>query len=124
MIRISLTGSQRAELTRLRLGRNTNIGERAHYVLLAASGEKNQTKLELPQAIKQCWERVLGYPVDSVAKAFFEMGGNSLKALKLSQELTQLLTNGDFTVVDVFRYPTLQQQIDIMEQRMKELCHA
>lgn len=38
MIRISLTETERSALTRLRLCRNTNIGERAHYVLLAASG--------------------------------------------------------------------------------------
>lgn len=38
MIRISLTESEHAALARLRLERNTNIGERAHYVLLASSG--------------------------------------------------------------------------------------
>jgi transposase len=38
MIRISLTKEERATLTRLRLGRSSNIGERAHYVLLASSG--------------------------------------------------------------------------------------
>jgi transposase len=39
MIRISLAESERAELTRLRLGRNTNIGERAYYVLLSDAGK-------------------------------------------------------------------------------------
>jgi transposase len=39
MIRISLTESERLELTQLRLERNTNIGERAYYVLLADSGK-------------------------------------------------------------------------------------
>lgn len=39
MIRISLTEAERIELTRLRLDRSSNICERAHYVLLAASGE-------------------------------------------------------------------------------------
>ena len=39
MIRISLTEAERIDLTRLRLDRSSNIGERAHYVLLAASGE-------------------------------------------------------------------------------------
>lgn len=38
MIRISLTEAERLALTRLRLERNTNIGERAHYILLSASG--------------------------------------------------------------------------------------
>lgn len=39
MIRIFLTEVERLELTRLRLDRSSNMGERAHYVLLAASGE-------------------------------------------------------------------------------------
>jgi transposase len=38
MIRISLNEEERAALSRLRLERKSNIGERAHYVLLAASG--------------------------------------------------------------------------------------
>ncbi|CAM4487191.1 MAG: hypothetical protein LEGION0403_FIIPPAGN_00372 [Legionella sp.] len=38
MIRISLKEEERAALNRLRLERKSNIGERAHYVLLAASG--------------------------------------------------------------------------------------
>ena len=39
MIRISLTEVERLELTRLHLDRSSNIGERVHYVLLAASSE-------------------------------------------------------------------------------------
>jgi len=39
MIRISLTDRERFELKRLRLKKNTNIGERAHYVLLCAEGK-------------------------------------------------------------------------------------
>jgi transposase len=39
MIRISLTESARSELKRLRLLKNTNIGERAHYVLLCSEGK-------------------------------------------------------------------------------------
>jgi hypothetical protein len=39
MIRISLNASKREELARLRLERNSNIGERAYYVLLADSGK-------------------------------------------------------------------------------------
>ena len=39
MIRISLTDRERSKLKRLRLKKNTNIGERAHYVLLCAQGK-------------------------------------------------------------------------------------
>jgi transposase len=39
MIKISLKDSERSELTRLRLGRSTNIGERAYYVLLSDIGK-------------------------------------------------------------------------------------
>jgi transposase len=39
MIRISLNESAREALTRLRLDRSSNVGERAYYVLLADSGK-------------------------------------------------------------------------------------
>lgn len=39
MIRISLTETERLELIHLRLDRSSNVGERAHYVLLAATGQ-------------------------------------------------------------------------------------
>lgn len=39
MIRISLNESEREALTRLRLDRSSNAGERAYYVLLADSGK-------------------------------------------------------------------------------------
>lgn len=39
MIRISLKERERLELLRLRLGRSTNIGERAYYVLLSDEGK-------------------------------------------------------------------------------------
>jgi len=39
MIRISLTAEEKAALTRLRLDRSSNIGERAHYVLLSDTGQ-------------------------------------------------------------------------------------
>jgi len=39
MIRISLNESERVALTRLRLDRSSNIGERAYYVLLADTGK-------------------------------------------------------------------------------------
>ena len=39
MIRISLNTSERERLSRLRLGRSSNVGERAYYVLLADSGK-------------------------------------------------------------------------------------
>ena len=39
MIRISLNASEREKLTRLRLERSSNVGERAYYVLLADTGK-------------------------------------------------------------------------------------
>lgn len=39
MIRISLSEAERVALTRLRLDRSSNIGERAYYVLLAGTGK-------------------------------------------------------------------------------------
>jgi len=39
MIRISINSEEKSSLHRLRLGQNSNIGERAHYVLLSNDGK-------------------------------------------------------------------------------------
>jgi transposase len=39
MIRISLSEEEKTELTRLRRGQKSNVGERSHYVLLSGTGK-------------------------------------------------------------------------------------
>ena len=39
MIRMSLSAEEQSALNRLRLTKNTNVGERAHYVLLSGAGK-------------------------------------------------------------------------------------
>jgi len=39
MIRISINSEEKSSLHRLRLGQNSNIGARAHYVLLSDDGK-------------------------------------------------------------------------------------
>lgn len=39
MIRMSLSAEEQSALTRLRLTKNSNVGERAHYVLLSGAGK-------------------------------------------------------------------------------------
>lgn len=48
MIRISLNDQEKADLQKLRLNRKTNVGERAHYVLLSSDG------LSPPEIAKHC----------------------------------------------------------------------
>ncbi|MCW8398600.1 IS630 family transposase [Legionella sp. PATHC038] len=76
MIRISLKEAERSELTRLRLGRNTNIGERAYYVLLSDQGKSP------PEIAKQLNRNII--TIRLWLNRYVEKGIEGLKTKKAS----------------------------------------
>lgn len=94
MIRISLTEAERLELTRLRLDRSSNIGEHAHYVLLASSG------MSAPEIARLLSRNILTirlwlnrYIKDGVAglRAIKASGRPAKKAAIIESQLRELL---------------------------------
>ncbi|MDP4021017.1 amino acid adenylation domain-containing protein [Methylobacterium sp. NEAU 140] len=55
------------------------------------------------------WSEVLGYPVHAVDRPFFELGGDSLSALRLVGRLRLIAPQGGIRVADLLRDPTIAQ---------------
>lgn len=72
MIRISLTEQQQAELTQLRRHRNSNMSERAHYVLLANDGKS------APEIASHLSRNII--TIRLWLNRYIELGINGLKA--------------------------------------------
>jgi amino acid adenylation domain-containing protein len=70
----------------------------------------------LEQVIAQAWCRTLGLPRVGVRDNFFEAGGNSLLLLALFEALRGSV-DGELTVADLFRYPTVAALADFIGGR-------
>jgi amino acid adenylation domain-containing protein/thioester reductase-like protein len=62
---------------------------------------QNETEVQLVEL----WKEVLGVEKVSVSDSFFEIGGNSLKAIRLAAKLQ---SNFRTSVADILQYPTIE----------------
>lgn len=56
--------------------------------------------------IQEIWESLLGHPVD-LDRSFFDSGGHSILVITLFERLRERFGDLEFTVADLFRYPTI-----------------
>ena len=56
--------------------------------------------------MNEAWRKVFGIDTDFYGKNFFEVGGNSLKAIQLIGKLVGILPSA--SVQDLYRYPTIK----------------
>ena len=61
---------------------------------------------EIERAVAGIWQEVLGLSRVGVDENFFDLGGHSLLLVRLQSKLRNAL-GADFTIVDLFRYPTV-----------------
>jgi hypothetical protein len=61
----------------------------------------------LERTIAGGWREILGLERVGVHDNFFELGGSSLLAVKLHGRLIQALGGKDLSIMDLFRYPTV-----------------
>ncbi|QDP73283.1 amino acid adenylation domain-containing protein [Legionella israelensis] len=95
-----------------------------------ASSQQELTNIQ--QKVCECWQSVLRIKIakSQYQASFFDLGGNSVKAIQLTQIINSHFSIISFSVIDVFRYTTLEQQINEIELRhqkspiSKEECYA
>ncbi|WP_346293414.1 amino acid adenylation domain-containing protein [Sphaerothrix gracilis] len=78
---------------------------------------KPQTELE--QAIAAIWQEVLQLDTVGIHDNFFELGGHSLLLIQVNTQLRQQL-QADLSVLDLFRYPTIEAIATHLNQRQRE----
>lgn len=59
--------------------------------------------------VLEAWAEVLGTDDIGPDDRFFDIGGTSLTALRLQTLLAEAFTDAEISVVDVFRYPTVNE---------------
>lgn len=64
-------------------------------------------------ALAKLWSEVLGHNVDSATDNFFEIGGQSLKAVQLSL-LIEREYQKSFSLRNIFSAPTIEQQCELL----------
>ena len=81
------------------------------------------TSNEIEDIVKNTWEMALGRKVH-VNKTFFDQGGHSLIILKLFNQLQKNLSDYNFEIGDLFRFPTIEkfvEQISLRKNQKKSI---
>lgn len=99
---------------------------------MTINGKIDKTKLSVPkieekafaktpyEVIKSAWRDALKIAEVEDNRPFFELGGSSIKAAMLIDSINNQIGSSQkaLSIVDVFRYPTILQQVDILNSRL------
>ena len=123
MIRITLDEAQTAALEQLRLKRQSNIGERAYYVLLSSQGlSVNDIANRLnrnPHTIRQWLNRYLELGIKGL-RTKHQSGRPAVKASRLDSELETLLSSPPSD----YGYQSSGWQVNLLRDYFsKQDCH-
>lgn len=69
---------------------------------------------ELRQRIAAIWAKSLGSPVDDFDRSFFDLGGSSLKMMRIHAELEREL-GIKFPIVAMFAHPTIASLVQHLQ---------
>ncbi len=81
----------------------------------ALAGQFVAPRNELERTVAAIWQEVLGVERVGTRDNFFDLGGHSLLLVSLRDRLRQRLGR-DFTLVDLFRHPTVAAFVDALAQ--------
>ena len=70
--------------------------------------------------VRTAWMNLVGWDQEADHRSFFEVGGDSLKAALLVRMVNELAGRPCFSLVDVFRYPTVLEQEEVVSVRLQE----
>lgn len=111
--------SKLIHLKKLPLSANGKIDRKKLSNLKRSSNLKKSSSIipsiELELKISKIWSKILGLKKVDVKRNFFELGGNSLLAVKLSDMLSQEFSC-KFLPVTLFIYPTIKQLVTYLDK--------
>jgi tyrocidine synthetase-3 len=77
--------------------------------------ENDDITIEL-KPLQEIWRRVLNHEPKSVDTSFFEIGGNSIKAIQLSAKILDEM-NLEVTIHEIFLHPRLQEMYQLLQAK-------
>jgi hypothetical protein len=78
------------------------------------------TPFQVAQIVTECWREVLGLAVVDPRRNFFELGGTSLQAILLHTRLRERLPACDFSVMEIFKHPTIAGFLEAIAPLLRE----
>jgi len=76
-------------------------------------------RTETEQSIAQIWREVLNQEQIDINSNFFDIGGDSLLLLRTNAKL-KLALDRDFSIVEMFRYPTISSFAGYLNQQPQD----
>lgn len=108
---ITLSSSLNEQFQKLRhIARNRtgNIEKKGRTTSVSLIGKNQESYNDIELRISQIWGNVLGVKEINVYDSFFDMGGNSLLATRLLEELKSVYKE-ELDIADVFSYPSISE---------------
>lgn len=107
---LPLTGNGKVDRKQL----NALIERSVTETPVATNGEIDTPIIsEMERRVASAWETVLGLAPDSVTRDFFNLGGDSLKAVHLLNELNQAF-GLQLVLEDLYRNNTIREQVQML----------
>ncbi len=77
---------------------------------------KMRPRYDIEKTISTIWENLLNVKEINADDNFFDLGGHSLQAVQLFEQLKQKVDN-KLTLIDIFHYPTINSFINFLEDK-------
>ncbi len=74
----------------------------------------------IEQTIAVAWQEVLGLEKVGVHDNFFDLGGHSMLMVRLYSKLREMLNHHELSIIDLFRYPTINSLAQYIYQGQSE----
>lgn len=85
--------------------------------VIARRGEYQPAQSPQEQLVVDIWQEVLGLDNVGVTDGFFDLGGNSLLALRLFSKLQSAFdSNTELALVDLFSYTTIRTLVEYVNR--------
>ena len=91
--------------------------------IITCSDAVGLPKTEIERQIAQIWQDVLGLEKEGIYENFFELGGHSLLLMQAQSKLQEYFAQ-TLSVVDLFKYPTIQALAKYLSQESTEKTAA
>lgn len=96
----------------------TERKQEASPIAVKLKGRKTQCYTDAEESIAKAYHRILGYEELNIMSNFFEMGGDSISAVKICTTLEDF--NISLTPSDILKYQTIEKLAQIVESRRSE----
>ncbi|WP_430475189.1 amino acid adenylation domain-containing protein [Thalassospira lucentensis] len=103
------------EMTMLPLNANHKV-DKAQLPLPRREGSVTQPQNDGEAAVLAIWKAALGLDDIGVTDNFFEIGGNSITALRVQGKIREHFPNSNTEITDLFNFPTIRSFLQAMSE--------